>query len=114
MPTFEQVAEVVLSDLCADCPLRNLCGQVEMGRLEADTLAEAAESVEAANDIYETLAAQEAEIASSLVLAGVYKSSRGCDGAVKHDEVCECGSDSTCGAYGNAVDIIEPDDLETD
>jgi len=95
--SFESVADLALPDLCADCPLRNLCGDVEMARMDGEMLPEA----EAQR------AAIEADVASSFVLAAVYKQQRGCEGAIEHDEVCSCGNSASCGAYTQAVKSLQ-------
>jgi hypothetical protein len=99
MASFEEVLEVALPNLCETCPLRNLCGAVEMARLEAD--------VSGVENAKEQISVIEADAASDIVIASIFKAANGCDGPVKNEHVCDCGNDSTCGSYSTVVSIMQ-------
>lgn len=105
MTSFEAVADVALSGLCEKCPLRNLCGDVEMERLEAETTEDGTPE-----ELDRRVGAVEADVASTLVLAAVYKQRRGCNGPIEYDKVCACGNASSCGAYTEAVLLLNAEE----
>ena len=101
MATFEAAIQTSLNDLCGDCPARNLCGQVELSRLEF--------SIGGETGVDEcAVAVMEAQAASTIVLTSVFKNRYGCEGPqpLDHGGACECGNTMECPAFSMAVELI--------
>lgn len=101
MASFEVIAAAAMANLCETCPVRNLCGDVEMSRMDLQMTDDPSDTSTKMRH-----AALEADVASTIVLASVYKEINGCEGPMEHDEVCSCGNSTTCGAYSEAVTIL--------
>jgi len=99
---FEKAIAPVIDDLCEDCPMRNLSATVELARFEAE--------ITSPENAQQQIAAIEADSAANIVVAALYKARNGCEGAVLHEETCECGNDRSCTAYGTFVDLISSED----
>lgn len=91
---FDAVAELAMPALCVDCPMRAGSDKVELARIDPDVTPS-------------DLALIEADAASDIVIAAIFRQKKGCSGAEIMDEPCPgCGEDRHCPSYSEFADKI--------